>query len=1335
MKPSIRRLLCVSLLGAAASLFATATWSGSSAFAQPPGDPPPADELPPSGTVLPPSGTVNATVEGTLDRNTPRDPNTAAPAGTVPWAGAANAPALPSFLDTTDTRIVDERPPPSAEQVTALREMEAEVARFTNTGISYRDTVVSLVRREYLRQRRGRDQWYARQIREEERLLNEARERAIRLFERFVRRYPDDERYSPDAMFRLGELYFERSVTQYQEAYDAAQESGDDENLPDTPDLNPTVELYQRIVRNFPDYRRIDGVYYLIGYCLNEMARIDEARMAWLNLTCANHFTYNPDAAAEAEAAAAAEAAAEAEAAEAAEVEGADEHPSLTLDGEAEADVAPDVYQDPYLDCQPVMADARFLSETWFRIGEYHFDDYGDPHALDLSISAYNRILVNPEDRNYNLALYKVAWAYYRASRYPEAIQHFGMLVQWSDDQQRTTGRAGSELRPEAIQYLGISFAYDDWNENQIPDPQEGQPEGIARIQDGSLLPQDRNWTADVYFQLGQVYFDEAKFPEAIRVWRLALDRWPTHRLAPEYTNLIARAHQRHNEFEAAIEARSDLGNFREGTAWWNENVDNPAEQREAERLAENALIATAIHHHTGAQRMRRRCIEDQNVDLCRNAQAEYGLAAHAYRNYLRTYPNNPQAYELQYNLADALYWSEDYEQAAVEYGAVRDSNLDDSHLSEAARRVVEALKRVVDAAVENGSLVIRDEPPPPQGTPAAVRPVAMPELVQRLAQARELYVARVPERNDSEGVRAAYQYNNALLLYWYGYWTQARERLQAIFDERCSGPNANETGRVAWHSLRQMAVILEQTEEIRRLADVFTERACTFSASGEARDIDCSDPANEEEPQCVVAGDLNALQYRDAIAIYNQAEAGSGDEQVRLYERSATMLVEAVGRNPNDPQAPVALEWAATALERTARFESAAGLYQRIIDEVGPQRADDPERQAQLDAILANAYFRLAYNANRFFEFDRAVENYQTLADSRRFAASNDPAIVEKRVDGLVNAAIIMERLGRYREATQYYRRVYDTVDDAALKRRALYRIAEMAFRQENWNLAVRGMREFISRYQRDSDAGELVVQAYWRIAEARKEAGQARDYRSALQDVVNAFARSGQPAGSLAAEYAAQARFQIVDEGMAEFEDFGIQPGRPATLQAYVTVVARDIDQGALQAKALADGYGPITAYRRPTWTIASLVRQGRIWEILSRAVLNTPFVMPADMQRQFRRLPQDAREDIRIQVEDRIRMVLDEKVRPLECRAVAAYALAARASRAASSDDEYTQAAIDRLQAYGDERIGECIAEVQREDANFGAYTPGEFARAPRGLVLEIQPDITAPAIEAE
>ncbi|MCZ6806463.1 MAG: tetratricopeptide repeat protein, partial [Deltaproteobacteria bacterium] len=1072
------------------------------------------------------------------------------------------------------------------------------------------------------------------------------------------------------------------------------------------------------LARRFPKYERSDGVYYLIGYTLNETGRPEEAVAAWLALVCGNKYEYEPDWRPPPPGASAAAQA---------------QYPALTLSGRRLGASVGGIFINPYKDCEPISPDARFVSETWFRIGEHHFDDFGGENALDLSIAAYDRILEKPDDRNYNLALYKVAWAYYRASHYPKAVQSFARLVQWSDDAERETGRAGSELRPEAIDYLGIAFAYDDWNENQIPDPVEGKRTGIERIQDGALLPQDRAWTPEVYFQLGQVYFDEAKYPEAIAAWRLALSKWPNHHRTPEILNDIAVAHQMHNEFEEAIIARTELTEYVQGSPWWTANMDRPAEQRNAEQLAENALIVTAVHHHSRAQRLRQQCVEERNVRLCRDSQREYALAAAAYRGYLERYPNNPQGYELHYNLADALYWSETYEQAATEYAEVRDSNVDDAYLAESARRVVESLNRISDRDIEEGRLVMRDEAPPVTGEPPTVHPVAMPETVQRLARAREIYLSRISPKRDTEGVRPAYDYNNALLLYWYGYWPQAKARFARIYEERCSGPEADATGQVAWENLRAMAVAEQDSEEIRRLATDIQERGCTFSARAEA--IDCGKPANRDKPICRAGADLNALVYQDALEVYKSAGEATDAEQQRLYEQSATMLLSAVNANPNDKQAPIALEYAALALEATNRYESAGTLYQRIIDEVGPREAEDAEEQKSLDAILANAHFKLAYNAVRYFDFDRAVENYRVLADSQRFAKSTDPAVQKQRANALVNSAIMLEQLQQYKEATKYYRRVYTTVDDPEAKRAALFRIAEMAYRQQRYTEAIRGMREFIKAYGNDGQAGDFVVQAHWRIAQSEKARGRSREYRAALADVTKGYERTGQPPGSVAAGYAAEARFILADGKIGAFEKFQIKVGKPRTMGAYATTLAKRIEKGSAEAQSIVQGYEPVLQYRRPRWTIASLVRQGRTYEVLARSVLNAPFVMPIDMQKQLRKLDEYDREDIRLEVEDRVRQLLDEKVRPIECFAVARYALAARAARAGSLDDEYTRTAIDRLQAYGDERIAECIAEAQARDATFQGYTPGEFTRSPRGKPMEIRPGIAPPAITKE
>src|SRR5690606_18549069 len=124
-----------------------------------------------------------------------------------------------------------------------------------------------------------------------------------------------------------------------------------------------------------------------------------------------------------------------------------------------------------------------------------------------------------------------------------------------------------------------------------------------------------------------------------------------------------------------------------------------------------------------------------------------------------------------------------------------------------------------------------------------------------------------------------------------------------------------------------------------------------------------------------------------------------------------------------------------------------------------------------------ATAYFRLAYTANRFFDYDRAVENYLQIADSARFARSTEPSMPEQITDSLINAARILEYQQSYTRAATYYARAADRLTDAADQRSARYRIAEMAFKSRNWSNAVSAMETFINRYSNDASATELLV------------------------------------------------------------------------------------------------------------------------------------------------------------------------------------------------------------------------------------------------------------------
>jgi TolA-binding protein len=366
------------------------------ALAQPaaPGSGAPASAAP-SSAAAPASGAAAAP-----QSEAPKDAKAAAPAGGAAPASAAAAPAsaAPKPLD------------PRAAEVQAF---QAEVRHFESEFAEYKAAADRLLKHQYERRQREVKGRYTRVVKD---LAEEERKRrgeAILRFEEFVKRYPDNERYTPDAMFRLAELHFEKSNDTYLtalEQFDKDIADFDAGKIPDEPqepkqDYSRTVELFTKLIDRWPNYRNIDGAHYLKGYCQFEMGQGDAALKEFELL----------------------------------------------------------VQRFPK---------SRFVPETWTRIGEHWFDK----NAFDKAIEAYSNVLPFKDSAYYDKALYKLGWTHYLANQYDEAIQRFRQLIEFSDDKVAKTGQAGSELRSEAIQYLAISISDEDWDGDGNPDPDAGVP-------------------------------------------------------------------------------------------------------------------------------------------------------------------------------------------------------------------------------------------------------------------------------------------------------------------------------------------------------------------------------------------------------------------------------------------------------------------------------------------------------------------------------------------------------------------------------------------------------------------------------------------------------------------------------------------------------------------------------------------------------------------------------------------------------------------------------------------------------------------------------------------
>ncbi|MBN2716772.1 MAG: tetratricopeptide repeat protein, partial [Deltaproteobacteria bacterium] len=515
----------------------------------------------------------------------PADTEAVDKSSATPEAAPPENPGPEVIANHIQTNVFNIRKAPTVRQTRLLEEQRSEDwAIYEQRAKDFRASVQSTVNRLYKIRRKNIEQQYEGRIKKEEQQEEKALKDAIAYFERFLKKYPDSPSYTPDAMFRLAELYYDDSYIKYinyMDKYGDAAERGQAGRmeLPEK-EFNRSISLFQDLVRRYPDYENIDGAYYLLGYCLKEMGLDEEARLAWLNLVCPNKFQYDAEAIATAKAAR----------------QPLPNSPSASL-MVAATDERSGSFTDPFADCQPVVTNSRFFFESWWLIGNYHFDYDLSKWGVETAIAAYEKLATDETHRFYDKGLYKLAWSYFKADRYPEAVATFSKVVDYSD----RNNVQNSSMRPEAIQYLAVCFFTDDWDGDGGPD----RLSALERIQNPDLMPQDRPWVREVYTRLGDIYADNEKHDDAIRVWELVLSRWPLDRDAPFVRDKIANSYRTQRMFDRELAERSKLDQFGRGTPWWNANMDHPDIQARVEEMSKEALSNAALLHHQQAQALK----------------------------------------------------------------------------------------------------------------------------------------------------------------------------------------------------------------------------------------------------------------------------------------------------------------------------------------------------------------------------------------------------------------------------------------------------------------------------------------------------------------------------------------------------------------------------------------------------------------------------------------------------------------------------------------------------------------------------------------------------------
>ncbi len=971
-----------SVTGAAALIFVA-----SQALSQPAPAPPAGQPQPPAGQPAPAQPAPAGQPQPAPSASPPAPAPTAGSAPQEPVSGGAQ-PYIPEAR-----KKVPGPPDPTPEQLEALRILQEEADQYADDAKDYRRSLNRVIRHHYQEKRRRLISALDREIDIETKGLKDARIQAIKELEAFIAKYSGDEAHpeaTPDAMFRLAALYEEREREKIFEMEMNPNEA------PPLPELDEAIALYKRIMREFPKYRELAGVYYYLGHAYSDMARIEESQQVWRSLVCHNRFPYPtpPDP--------------EDEAKDSIQRMPQDHdrqwwmgwfgrHPKPMDIVRAEGgDANPEdeeKFVDPYPDDCAAIAqktlpgeDPRYVAEVWWRLGDHHFeknefDEWGGPFNLNRAESAYRHSMNFKKPPVFGVSMYKLAWTFYKQQRYKAAVDQFVELLEYTDAQEKLTGNPGADFRAEAYAYIAGSLMYIDFEgpgpddpfiaRDDIfdiePDPaviEEKMHVAIERVQDPNLIPQDKKWTIEIYKALAFEYKEYNHYHNSIELNELILAKWPMHRDAPAVQNAIAETYEtlaqqtqgaeREKYQKLALDARGKLVNYvatpGNTPPWVEANKEDPEAIRAAEQLVRGGLRrAAADHTNTGRAyiaRARSAGDADERDGWFKKALDEYRLAARAWGGYLLQDENAEDAYESRFWLADAytnavliqiqLGQDPNPEEAklAQQYAReVRDSNEDDRFLQPSAMMLVRVAQQVVKREYAKF-----DESGGSAGFPERDKLQMVGE-----GESETFEVVPVPAKI-KEMITAFDEYI-------------LRVPVEAEPDQKQKNHDrfaflAGEIpffyGQFKQARARLQPIYVTQCgktkygylawEKLVTMANQENnfEESRRLAESSNKKSCALSD-AEKEKEAAIRDPTLQRGFYQEAAAAYTKAEnMQDGPERDKAWRRAAELYEEALKQAPGRKEAPEAAILGATAYKQIGEYDKAIAMYELFIKEYG---------------------------------------------------------------------------------------------------------------------------------------------------------------------------------------------------------------------------------------------------------------------------------------------------------------------------------------------------------------------------------------------------------------
>jgi TolA-binding protein len=292
---------------------------------------------------------------------------------------------------------------------------------------------------------------------------------------------------------------------------------------------------------------------------------------------------------------------------------------------------------------------SHYIDEAQFRRGELLFSSKTYPKAQ----SAYEAVIkIGSSSAFYNQSLYKHGWSLFKQGENERSLDSFAGVLDSVLMSKRnppelieleTLSRPNRELVEDTFRVMSITFSYLDG-----PKTIDGF---VKRHTPPGRLP--RPYSYLLYARLGDLYIEKERYTDAADSYRAFVSQDRNNEKAPLLEMQAIEAYQKGGFPQLVLQGKKEfVENYSFGTAYW-QGRDVKNESKVVAELKTN-LKDVAQYYHAQAQR-------NKNV-------ADYQEAAKWYRSYLTSFPDDPDSAVTDFLLADTLFESKQYPDAAKEY-------------------------------------------------------------------------------------------------------------------------------------------------------------------------------------------------------------------------------------------------------------------------------------------------------------------------------------------------------------------------------------------------------------------------------------------------------------------------------------------------------------------------------------------------------------------------------------------------------------------------------------------------------------------------------------------